>query len=344
MSATTFNQRDQTIAAFLRASGWGEARSVALQGDASFRRYFRLRRLNPVEGAETVVLMDAAPPGEDVRPFCRIADLLTKMQLSAPKILAADMAAGLLLLEDLGDDTYSRVLAAKPESEAELYELAADALIAMHGEFDPDGIEISRFEDDRAVIEAERFLDWFWPAALGQPCPDAARNQFRAAWSQILPVWRGVPESLILFDYHVDNLLVVKNRVGVAACGLLDFQDGVIGPVSFDLMSLLQDVRRDVPDRLADAIIDRYLSAFPALNRKAFAASYAVGGAQRNIRILGTFIRLWQRDGKPGYLNWLPRTWAMVEKNLAHPACAPLAQWFGRYVPDELRTRRLDAP
>jgi aminoglycoside/choline kinase family phosphotransferase len=344
MSATTPKQRDQAIAAFLRTSGWGEARSVALKGDASFRRYFRLCREGPAGLGETVVLMDAPPPGEDVRPFSRVADHLAKLRLSAPKILAADTAAGLLLLEDLGDDTYTRVLEAKPESEAALYELAADTLIALHLRFDPAGSDIQHFDDARAVIEAERFLDWFWPAAVGEACPDTLRTQFRAAWKQILPAWRGVPESLILFDYHVDNLLVVKDRAGVAACGLLDFQDGVIGPVSFDLMSLLQDVRRDVSNELTAVIIGRYLAAFPALDPDAFAASFAVGGAQRNIRILGTFIRLWRRDGKPGYLNWMPRTWAMVEKNLSHPACAPLAAWFARNVPARLRTKRLDAP
>lgn len=328
--------RDQSIAAFLQANGWAGADCLAIKGDASNRRYLRLRR-----GADTAVLMDAPPPGEDVRPFCQIAALLSALDLSAPRILAADKDAGLALLEDLGDDTYTRVLAAKPESEAALYALATDALIALHRRFDPSRADLPRFDDARAVSEAERFLDWFWPAVQGRSCKDAIRRDFRAAWQRVLPAWRRVPESLILFDYHVDNLMYLPGRAGPAACGLLDFQDAVIGPIGFDLMSLLQDVRRDVPADLAAAMIARYLAAFPALDPAAFAASYAVGGAQRNIRILGTFIRLWRRDGKPGYLQWLPRTWAMVERNLAHPALRPLAEWFDAEVPMELRTRSL---
>jgi hypothetical protein len=329
-------ERAEIIAGFLARAGWARAARAPLAGDASFRHYERLRR-----DGESVVLMDAPPPHEDVRPFVRIARLLDRLGLAAPRLLAEDAAAGLLLLEDLGDDTYTRVLAARPELEPDLYALATDVLIALHRAFDARKSGLPRFDDSRAIAEAERLLDWTWPALHGAPPPPRAVDDFRAAWQAVLPAWRGVPETLILYDYHVDNLIWRRDRAGVAACGLLDFQDGVIGPLSFDLMSLLQDVRRDVPAALAAAMIGRYLAAFPGLDRDAFAASYAVGGAQRNVRILGTFVRLWKRDGKPGYLRWMPRVWRMVEANLAHPALAPLDAWFAAHFPPRLRAEPL---
>jgi N-acetylmuramate 1-kinase len=330
------SDRAAVIAAFLRRAGWGDARRQNLAGDASFRRYERLRR-----GSDVAVLMDAPPPQEDVRPFVRVDRALRALGLAAPAILAEDAAAGLLLLEDLGDDTYTRVLKAQPEREESLYALATDALIALHKGFRLPAEGYPLFTDDRAVSEAERMLEWAWPAIKGGPPPAAAVESYRAAWRAVLPAWRRVPESLILYDFHVDNLILRPGRQGVAACGLLDFQDGVIGPVGFDLMSLVQDVRRDVPDVLARRMIDRYLAAFPELDREAYLASYAVGGAQRNARILGTFVRLWKRDGKPSYLAWMPRTWRMVETNLAHPALAPLARWFDQHFPPAERTKPL---
>ena len=330
------SERAAAIARFLHRAGWGSAERRPLAGDASFRHYDRLS--GP---GGTAVLMDAPPPNEDVRPFIRIDRELRALGLAAPEIMAEDRDAGLLLLEDLGDDTYTRVLARSPEAEATLYTLATDVLIALHRGFDPEASGLPHFSDERAIAEAERLLEWAWPAIHGAPAPGQAALAFRAAWRAVLPEWRRAPETLVLYDYHVDNLIWRPGRPGVAACALLDFQDGVIGPSPFDLMSLLQDVRRDVPPDLAQAMIKRYLAAFPDLDPEAFAASYAVGGAQRNVRILGTFVRLWKRDGKPSYLRWLPRTWRVVETNLAHPALAPLKHWFDRHFPRDLRDRPL---
>jgi aminoglycoside/choline kinase family phosphotransferase len=332
------SDRARRIAAFLDAAGWGAAQRAPLAGDASFRRYERLRG-----GPRPAVLMDAPPPKEDVRPFLAVARRLKGLGFSAPEIYAEDVAAGLLLLEDLGDSTFTRVLAAEPKQETALYTLATDALIALHRAFEPRAGDPPLFDDARAIAEAERLLDWTWPATYGGDAPAEVRAAFRDAWRQVLPAWRGVPDSLILYDFHVDNLMRLSGRPGAAACGLLDFQDALVGPAGFDLMSLLQDVRRDVPDALAEAMIARYLAALPALDPAAFRASYAVGGAQRNIRILGTFVRLWRRDGKPGYLRWLPRTWAVVDANLAHPALAPLKAWFDAHFPPARRRLEVEA-
>jgi len=163
------------------------------------------------------------------------------------------------------------------------------------------------------------------------------REEYLALWRNLLPVARGVPSSLVLRDYHVDNLMVLPGRSGVAACGLLDFQDAVIGPRSYDLVSLLEDARRDVPGALAEAMLARYLAAFPELDRRAFAASFAVLAAQRNCKIVGIFTRLCVRDGKPIYLRHIPRVWRLIATDLRHPELAPMARWLDRHLPPALR-------
>jgi aminoglycoside/choline kinase family phosphotransferase len=327
--------RDAVIAGFLRAQGWDPASRRPLAGDASFRRYDRL-----IEDGRRAVLMDAPPPQENVRPFVRVAGLLAGMGLSAPRVLAADEAAGLLLLEDLGDDTYTRLIA-RGTDERMLYMLAIDAVIELHRRL-PDSARamLPVFDEARALREVALLLDWYWPAKLGANPPDEVREAYLDAWRQILPPVLSaaqVPQSMALFDYHVDNLLWLPERAGAAACGLLDFQDAVIAPVTFDLVSLLEDVRRDVAPEIAAAAIARYLAAFPGIDGDAYAAAYSVIGAQRNCRIAGTFTRLWKRDGKPGYLRFMKRVWRLIEGDIAHPALAPLANWFATHLPPDKR-------
>ncbi|MDZ4735498.1 MAG: phosphotransferase [Rhodospirillaceae bacterium] len=326
-------RRERAIVDFLARAGWADAVRRPLAGDASFRRYERLER-----AGGRAVLMDAPPPQEDVRPFATVAGLIRRAGLSAPEIFASEMAAGLLLIEDFGDDTYTRLLA-RGADERRLYELAVDALIDLHRNLSQEQIAgLPSFDDARCVDEAMRLIEWLWPTVHGAAPSATIRRSFESAWRQTLPVARRIPDGLMHYDYHVDNLMLLPGRSGAAQVGLLDFQDATRAPVSFDLASLLQDVRRDVGADLTAHCIDRYLKAFPQLDPDAFAASYAVLGAQRNTRILGTFVRLWVRDGKPGYLNWLPRTWAMVTRDLDHPAMTPVRSWFDRHLPPSLRS------
>jgi aminoglycoside/choline kinase family phosphotransferase len=325
-------ERAAAIASFLDAAGWGQAERRSLAGDASFRRYERLSA-----GSSRVVLMDAPPPHEDVRPFVAVARILHRIGLSAPLILAQDEAAGLLLLEDLGDDTYTRLLAAGGD-EAALYALAVDALTHLQLRFDPLTAVLPPYDETRLLNEAALLVDWFLPAATGSATDQALRAEYLECWRRVLPHAAGAGPSLVLRDYHVDNLLLLRGRGGVAACGLLDFQDAVIGPASYDLVSLLEDARRDVPHDLAEAMIARYLAAFPGVDRDDFMASYAVLGAQRSCKIVGIFTRLLVRDGKPAYLKHIPRVWRLIEQDLRHPALAPVAAFLARHVPAELRT------
>ena len=324
--------REALVAEFLRAASWDQAERGVLADDASFRRYDRLRR-----GGAQAVLMDARPPMEDVGPFIQVDRLLREIGLSAPEILAEDVEAGLLLLEDLGDDTYTRVLAGGGD-EAALYELALDLLVELHRRFAAKGDAVLPPYDDEAFLtEATLLSDWYLPALRDQETPAALREEYCGLWLAALAQARHVPETLVLRDYHVDNLIWLPERAGVAACGLLDFQDARLGPVTYDLVSLLEDARRDVPPALTAKLLDRYLNAFPGLDREAFAASYAIMGAQRSAKILGIFTRLDRRDGKPGYLTHIPRVWRWLEGDLAHPALSGLRAWFERELPPEAR-------
>lgn len=323
--------REAAIDAFLARAGWGDARQENLPGDASFRRYIRLH--SPQGSA---MLMDAPPAHEDVRPFARVARHLVAMGYSAPRLLAEDTAGGFLLLEDLGDATYTRELARGADERA-LYTVAVDLLVDLHRRTDAIATDIPPYDDARLLAEAALLVDWYLPAIAGQRTPEGVRESYFAAWRDVLPHARRVPDTLVLRDYHVDNLMVVPGRRGLAACGLLDFQDAVVGPVSYDLVSLLEDARRDLTPGLAEAMLARYLAAFPALDRDAFRASYAILGAQRNAKIIGIFTRLCRRDGKARYLTHIPRVWRLLESDLLHPVLAPVRAWLDRHLPAERR-------
>jgi N-acetylmuramate 1-kinase len=320
--------RSQAIATFLDAAGWAGVRAAPLAGDASFRRYYRLAR-----NGSSVVLMDAPPPQEDIGPYVAVAALLRELGFSAPEVLAEDRDRGFLLLEDFGDDTYTRLLAGGADEPA-LYKLAVDTLIALQRAAEPRDIsEIPPYDIERLLAEAGLLVDWYRPVAGG------LREEYLALWRALLPDGMVSPPTLVLRDYHVDNLMLLPNRPGVRGCGLLDFQDAVTGPPSYDLVSLLKDARRDIPGPLRQAMTERYLSAFPALDRSAFVRSAAILAAQRNCKILGIFTRLWKRDGKRQYLAHIPRVWRLLEADLRHPALGPIARWLDRHLPPETRCR-----
>lgn len=325
------NGRNAAMDDFLRGLGWGTAERHPLPGDASFRRYVRLA--GPTGRA---MLMDAPPLKEDVRPFMFIARHLAGLGYSAPKVLAADEANGFLLLEDLGDDTFTRLLAQGADEES-LYRLATDLLIDLHGRGEwamPPGLP--PYDDARLLDEAALLIDWYLPEMIGAPVSAADRAAYLGLWRDLLPLARAVPDTLVLRDFHVDNLMRL-DRPGVAACGLLDFQDAVAGPLTYDLVSLLEDARRDIDPVLIRTMRERYLSAFPALDRTDFDASWAVLAAQRHAKVIGIFTRLLRRDGKPVYLGHIPRLWRLLDAALRHPALADLAGWLDRHLPPSRR-------
>jgi aminoglycoside/choline kinase family phosphotransferase len=322
-------ERARAIAGFLEAQGWGATSPVSLAGDASFRRYYRL-----TDGSRRAVLMDAPPPHEDVRPFIQIADLLRGYGLSAPEIYAEDPALGLLLIEDFGDDTYTRLLVDGADETA-LYTLAIDTLVGLQRAVTapPD---LPPYDEARLLAEAALLTDWYAPE-VDTVLSAELREEYLALWRAALKQATLPGPTLVLRDYHVDNLMLLSGREGVQRCGLLDFQDALCGPASYDLVSLLEDARRDVPTTLRAAMTERYLAAFPNIDRGQFHRSAAILAAQRNAKIIGIFTRLARRDGKPQYLGHIPRVWRLLEGDLREPALRPIAAWLDRHLPPARR-------
>ena len=323
--------RDRARQAFLAGTDWRGAHMTALTGDASFRRYFRL-----AGGPSPALLMDAPPPQEDVAPFVRVARHLCSLGFSAPAVHAEDPAHGFLVIEDFGDATFTRRLAEGADEDA-LYRLAADTLIALHRHAGAASINVPPYDAAALQREADLLIDWFLPAVTGAPAPQAVAEEYRAVWRGLYPLADTAPPTLVLRDYHVDNLMELPGREGTAACGLLDFQDALVGSPAYDLVSLVADARRDIRPTLRDAIVERYLAAFPALDRADFLAAAAMLSAQRNCKIIGIFTRLMARDGKPVYLQHIPRVWRLLESDLAHPALAPVRAWLDDAIPPALR-------
>lgn len=332
MTTTT---RDEARRETLAANGWGDASEEPLPGDASRRRYVRLRRK---DGA-TAMLMDAPPAaGEDVRPFAALAAWLRQAGFSAPDVYAGDAEHGFLLLEDLGDAVFARVASERPHLEATLYEAAVDALAALHAGAVPRsaanaalGVSHDLAPYDRAAHLAEAdLLTWAIDprsARVGRP-PRDDWPDYRAACADALGDAADARSALVLRDYHAENLMWLPERGGVARVGLLDFQDALIGHPAYDLVSLLEDARRDVAPVLADAMIARYVRAAAVHDEDAFRRAYASLGAIRNVKIIGVFNRLAHRDGKLRYLSLIPRVVAHLRRDLAALGPCALSDWL----------------
>jgi N-acetylmuramate 1-kinase len=297
---------------FITAAGWGDGRIEPLAGDASFRRYFRV-----VAPGRSAVLMDAPPEHEDSRPFLAVADHLAALGFAAPRVLAKDLARGLILLEDFGDRRMREAIEEDPAQETPVYAAAVDLLRDLHAH--PAGA-LPPYDMAVYLREAGLFAEWYMPA-VGL----ARGDGHAAAWGEVLAPIATQRTATVLRDYHAENIMLLDG----GALGLLDFQDALAGHPAYDLVSLLQDARRDVPEALEAAMLRRY----GAID----AAAYAVLGAQRNAKILGIFTRLWKRDGKPRYPALCPRVWAYLERDLVQPVLAPVARWLDDTVPPELR-------
>lgn len=325
--------------AFLATTAWGQADRALLAGDASNRRY---ERLTDRDTGKTAVLMDAAPEkGDDVRPFVKIANYLQGQNLSAPEILAQDSEAGFLLIEDLGDDLFARVIPAAPELETTLYEAATDVLVQL---FNADMPDLDPFGPRLMAEMAGLSLRKYRTGILGSDDPDL-QARFENAFEDIL---RGTVKGKLVIvqrDYHAENLLWLPDRDGTARVGLLDFQDARSGHPAYDLVSLLQDARRDVPAGIEKQMITRFIDQ-TAVEPSGFRTAYTVLGVQRNLRILGVFARLSLEYGKPHYVDLIPRVWAHMIRGLDHPALAPVADMLREALPlptpdnlDRLRSR-----
>jgi aminoglycoside/choline kinase family phosphotransferase len=307
---------------FLNSTVWSNAACEPLTGDASARKYFRLQK-----DKQSAVLMDASSVLESVAPFIQISRHLHQLGFSVPAILARDEEKGLLLLEDFGDTTFTRLLDNQHETE-KLYTLATDVLIALHRH--PRAIPkgLRTYHPEKMLEDIGLFLEWLTPTIS-----ETGRQEFKTVWREVLSVAHQVPASLLLRDYHVANLMLLPEREGVRQAGLLDFQDAYQGPITYDLVSLLEDARRDVPDNLREKMVARYLARSPALDRKAFETSLAILAALRHTRVLAIFERLSRHEGKHDYKKLhSPRVERLLQRALRHPMLAGVKRWMERYA------------
>ena len=347
--------RMATVRQFISQSGYSGALRAKLKGDASTRIYERLAL-----GDKHAILMNSprrpdGPPVRDGKPYNAIAHLadnvmpfvamangLRQHGFSSPEIYHADLDQGLLILEDLGDEGI--VSGEPPAPIRERYETAVDALLALHGKRLPDVLPVAPHIEHRIpsydmsalLIEAELLLDWFLPR-LQAPMPDSERVSFRRLWRELLQPAIEAPATWVLRDFHSPNLLWLAGRKEIARLGLLDFQDAVMGPGAYDVASLLQDARVDIPEQLELALLGRYVrgrrQSDPEFDPASFIKIYVTLAAQRASKILGIFARLDLRDGKPQYLRHMPRVWGYLQRSLGHPALESLNAWYIAHVP-----------
>jgi len=358
------SEREKEILGFLTTKGWGTARRDPVPGDASTRAYERLTM-----GLEKAVLMNAPPAAEgpacpveattqerrvlgynatarlagpDPAAFVCIARELTRRGFSAPRILASDLEKGLILLEDLGDDLYARVLDEKPEHEKHLYEKAVSCLAAIYrSSFNPNMVHqnaawtVQDYDPLALQAEADLFLDWYAPR-YDEPISAAAKTKWGKLWQDAYKNLDAHASGLALRDFHAENIFVLPDRVGPANVGLIDFQDALFAHPSYDLCSLLEDARRDVDLALVPGLISQFCDEAGIVEDDTFHAAYAVQAAQRNAKILGIFVRLAERDGKEKYLDLIPRVAAHFNNDLQHNVMAGLKIWLGENAPHVL--------
>jgi aminoglycoside/choline kinase family phosphotransferase len=354
---------------FLSISGWGDAQVTPLPGDASTRRYARLATkdrnamlMDQPQGAES----PTAPPdadeqtrqalgynavarlaGADCARFAAVADYLRRHGLAAPQIHAADHAQGFVILEDLGDALFADVLAAGGDETA-LYQAAVEVLAKIHAHDAPATLSADKplfaYDQPALIAETDLLIQWFLPLALEREASEAEVAEHRQLWKATLAQVAGGRRVFVHRDYHAQNLLWLPDRDGVQRVGLIDFQDAVAGSPAYDLISLIEDARRDVSPELAEAATAHYLATMKAqgtpVDEAAFRREMAIMAAQRNAKIVGIFARLYSRDGKARYHSLLPRVWAYLERDLSHPALSDLRAWYDRAIPKAKRSLR----
>ncbi|MCT4635228.1 MAG: phosphotransferase [Rickettsiales bacterium] len=328
-------ERELLKTSFLNEQNFKNLERQKLKNDASFRSYERL-----ITDRGSFILMDAPPTKEETLPFIRMSEFLRKNDLSAPEVLAQDTKNGFLLLEDFGNESFNNILNGKSVLSEELteervYEKAIDALIRLH-KLPSIDIDLPRYNDAMLLKESNCFIDWYVSVLNGEASTKEMKEEFNLIVKHLMTISKRFGEVVVHRDYHADNLIWLEDRIAFRKVGMLDFQDAVIGSPIYDLVSLLEDARRDVSPSLADKMIKRYLKAFPTYSRKDFNVAYATLGVQRNLKIIGIFARQAAKYKNPSYLSMLPRIWRYIHHDLKNPQLLPLKQWLTKTVPSQM--------
>ena len=359
------SKRDERLRDFLVRAGWGDASLTALAGDASTRRYLRAKRagytamvMDQSQAAESPAAPTDADPeqrqrlgynavarlaGADCGRFVAVAEYLRRHGLSTPKIYAWDAQDGFVLSEDFGNTLYADMIAAGHDA-MELYQSAVDVLVRLHEEPAPTvlsgDIMLFRYDELALLAEIDLLAEWYLPLVLGRKPSEQEIAEHHVLWADVLNQMGGNSPVFVHRDYHAQNLMWLAQRMGLARTGVIDFQDAVAGSAAYDVVSLLEDARRDVPLELAVAMRKYYLEQRTGHDRfdaQAFESEMAIMAGQRNAKIIGIFSRLYLRDSKPRYLAMIPRVWRYLEQDLCHPVLAQLKAWYDDRIPAELR-------
>ncbi len=321
-------EREELLHLFLKQHGWDTAKRELLASDASFRWYERLTK-----GNETLVLMNAPVPPENPAQFAFVDEILKSKGIKVPHIFARDTENGFLLLEDFGDDTFTRLIAAGADEES-LYYRAMDSLIQIQKQFTQNP-GLKEYNFDLMYTEVSLLPLWYVKYVLKKELDEKAMAEYKSVWEELYQKISAVPNTLVLLDYHVDNLMITKDK----KCGLLDFQDARFGPVTYDLASLLEDARRVVRPDLQDKMKACFFQAFPAYRTHEFEDAYSLMAVQRHTKVIGIFVRLFIRDGKNRYLKFIPFVWTLLEKHLEQPLLKRYKAWLDTYIPNDIRKK-----
>ncbi len=308
---------------FLSDIGWAEAHIKPLAGDASFRRYFRVEKADKL-----AILMDAPPPHEDPKPFIDVAQYLTGAGFRAPQIYGSNLEHGLVLIEDFGDQRMREHLDDEPQDEEAIYKQAIDIIIKLAAAQPAD---VPAYDEETYIREVNLLPEWYLPA-VNIECDSAV---YENLWKEALTPIYGAKKVTVLRDYHAENAMLLSD----GDMGIIDFQDALVGHQAYDLVSLLQDARRDVSPELEQKMLAYYTDNIDV--DKDFLDHYAILGAQRNAKIIGIFARLCFRDGKHKYLDYLPRMWGLLERDLENPALSKIKKWFDDTIPSAIRYSKI---
>ena len=329
--------RNELKKEFLLNSDLINIERIQLKKDASHRQYERIIKSN----GDTLIFMDAPPDKEKVIPFINVANFLLKNNLSAPEIILSDVENGFLILEDFGDASYSNVMSSTKKDlyeidEIVMYNKAIDTLVHLH-KVSYDDCDLECYDEEMLLSESMRFIEFYIEVLNGESISQSLKSEYILIWKHLLSITNSLNSVVVLRDYHADNLMWLEERVGIKKVGLLDFQDAVIGSPAYDLVSLLEDARRDVDQKIVDKMIQRYLNAFPEYSRKEFMAVYSILAAQRNLKIIGVFARLASVYNNKYYLTLLPRVWRNLNNDLKHPLLLSLKNWLNKVVPMQMK-------
>ena len=319
----------------VKKSGITDFELKSIKSDASFRKYFRVYIKNQ---KNNLLLVNSPKKTENNLGYLKATNIFQKINLSVPKIISSDISKGFFLIEDFGTNTYTNLLK-NGESEYKLYNLATDILIYINSHSKNLENKLPKYTNKKLIEEVLLFLQWYWPAIYKKPPKKKIINEFIKIWKNLLNQNLKTKKVLVHRDFHIDNLFFLKKRKNLKACGLIDFQDAVIGPSSYDLLSLLEDARRDVNKKIIIKMYNKFKKKLSQKEKKIFDREYKVLSINRHLKVIGIFSRLSIRDKKKSYLNHIPRLWKLVEQSLDFNSLSELKRWINEYFPKKFRVK-----